>query len=189
MKKNRNVYLRVGLVLTCLMLLFALLGAFMALGSCGSTGGSDIQAQPTEEAAQTVAAENVPTEELGAFEVLPEEANAVFNRVINAAKSTYPKDSGMKRQYGYRGVEEVNGQRCYLFSVYDFDEDDICTKVGDFAGSVSGDMIFALNADKGVYEEIINEAAAQSWSAGRELKEVKSKLQNATRPAAESLRK
>lgn len=52
------------------------------------------------------------------FETVPDDANASFNYVIETSRSLYKNGNG-KRLYGYLGTEKVNNKNCYVFSIYE----------------------------------------------------------------------
>lgn len=120
-----------------------LAGVMIGMVSCGNKEKEDdiskidpqIDASVTTDAAQ---------EEKGSFKELPDEANGAFNTVINAAKNAYPVSAGFARQYGYKGTEQVNGEDCYLFSVYDFADDSRSIKVGEFAKAVGSESVYCM---------------------------------------------
>ena len=123
-----------------------LIGALSAVTACSNKADAEPTASEIEEnisSAQTVT--NAANDERVHFQELPEEANAAFNTVINTAKDVCPVKKGVNRQYGYKGTKTVEGIECYLFSVYDFDDDEKSVKVGDFAKAVNDNIIYQLS--------------------------------------------
>ncbi len=163
-----------------------LAGIMCPLAACGASD-TDMEAAITAPVTEEQTENRIP--ETAAFEILPEEANGVFNHVITAAKNTYPLADGAKRQYGYKGKDIINGEECYLFSVYDSDDNGKSFKIAEIAGSVNGSSVYTLNSETSVFEELeLTKAVQSSWSSKGSLKTVKVKMQSATRLAAESLK-
>lgn len=128
-----------------------LAGVMVGISSCAFKGEGSVSDNETSNKAQAVVTDAVKDDRAKLCE-LPEEANGAFNTIINTVKKICPLEKGMNRQYGYKGLEKVGDADCYLFSVYDFDEDNSSVKVGDFAKAVEGEMIYKLVGSN--YEQV-----------------------------------
>ena len=163
-----------------------LIGALSAMIACSNKADAEPTASEIEEnitSAQTVT--NVANDERVHFQELPEEANAAFNTVINTAKEIFPVEKGINRQYGYKGTKTVEGIECYLFSVYDFDDDEKSVKVGDFAKAVNDNVIYKLS-DTGVQKLEISKDK-YTLTLSKKSKTAENMLINSTARAAEKI--
>ena len=166
-----------------LILTLVLAGVMVGISSCAfkeeKTTGSD-----DSQSAQTVVTDAVK-DDRAQFQPLPDEANSAFNTVIGAVKKISPLENGINRQYGYKGKEKVGDIECYLFSVYDFDEDNSSVKVGDFAKAVSEDIVYKL--DGGSFEEIELTDETVTLKLSESSDKSKKMLKNAATLAAQKL--
>ena len=61
-----------------------------------------------------------------------------------------------KRLYGYTGTKTVNKKNCYIFVIYD-KNDDVLTKVATVAAEVASDKLYVLDDETGSAEKINTE--------------------------------
>ena len=167
-----------------LIVTLVLAGVLVGISSCAFKEEKTGLEQETAQNVQTVVTDAVK-DDRAKFQPLPDEANGAFNTVINTVKSISPLASGMNRQYGYKGKEKVGEVECYLFSVYDFDEDNSSIKVGDFAKAIDEDIVYKLDGDS--FEEIepVTESVTLTLSNSGDTS--KKMLKNAAALAAEKI--
>ena len=101
------------------------------------------------------------------FEVVPATASDSFNYMIEACKKVYPNNQG-KRLYGYLGTEKVKGANCFIFSIYE-ENDDKHSEVATVAVEPNSFDMFALNSATGKYEKLVipndeSSAAETEWA-------------------------
>lgn len=87
----------------------------MILSSCASIA-NDSDSRTTQTTAMT---QNYTIPSRETFAELPEEQVSTLDYAIEAVDNKFPKESGIKRYYGYMGEETVDGGRCFVFGVYD----------------------------------------------------------------------
>ena len=151
-----------------LVMTLVIAGVMINMVSCGNKDVS-VEKQADINDVSSAVTTDATQNERDSFEELPEDANGAFNMVINAAKNAYPVSAGFSRQYGYKGTKKVNGEKCYLFSVYDFVDDVNSVKVGEFAKSIENDVIYCKadgSKDFKVMENI-SSTMDLSFSVGR----------------------
>ena len=78
--------------------------------------------------AQTEVTDEVPDEttslpDRSTLEKIPDEAVDSFNQVVDVCKEIYPLAEKTKRLYGYTGTKTVNKKNCYIFVIYDKNDD------------------------------------------------------------------
>ena len=166
-----------------LIVTLVIAGVMVGISSCAFKEEKTTSGENTANNAQTVIADAVK-EDRANFQELPEEANDAFNTVINAVKTVSPLEKGMNRQYGYKGKEKVDGIECYLFSVYDFDEDNSSVKVGEFAKAVDEELVYKLG-DTGF--EMLELAPEKTLTLSNKGDAAKNMLKNGAALAAEKI--
>ena len=57
-----------------------------------------------------------------------------------------------KKLYGYTGTKTVNKKNCYIFVIYD-KNDDVLTKVATVAAEVASDKLYVLDDETGSAEK------------------------------------
>lgn len=159
-------------------------GVMVGISSCAFKEEKTTPVDETADNAQTIVTDAVKDDRAQLCE-LPEEANDAFNTVINAVKNISPLEKGMNRQYGYKGKQDINGAECYLFSVYDFDEDNSSVKVGEFAKEVTGEAVYKVS-DSGC-EQIELSPENEKLTLSKSGNTSKKMLKNAAALAAEKV--
>ena len=101
------------------------------------------------------------------FEVAPATASDSFNYMIEATKKVYPDNQG-KRLYGYLGTEKVKGVNCFVFSIYE-ENDDRHSEVATVAVDPKSFNMFSLNPTTNKYESLVipndeSSAAETEWA-------------------------
>ena len=96
-----------------------------------------------------------------------DEAVDSFNQVVDVCKEIYPLAEKTKRLYGYTGTKTVNKKNCYIFVIYD-KNDDVLTKVATVAAEVASDKLYVLDDETGSAEKINTEdvktQSTESWA-------------------------
>lgn len=97
------------------------------------------------------------------FIEIPKTAMDSFNYISAAAKVIYDDVSG-KWMYGYKGVQEINGNACHVFTVYT--ENDVeSTKVGTIAKAQDSDKLYLFDDVSGTYSKAsFAEKKDDSWA-------------------------
>lgn len=107
-----------------LFIIAAAVCTMLVCASCGnaSSGNENVNLTNSEAAVENDSVNdnnNVSVlPDKSKFETVPEDANASFNYVIESSKTLYKNSSG-KRLYGYLGTEKVSNKNCYVFSIYE----------------------------------------------------------------------
>lgn len=166
-----------------LIVTLVLAGVMVGISSCAFKE-EKTPADETQQTAQTVVTDAVK-DDRELFQPLPDDANGAFNTVINTVKKIIPPDSGCNRQYGYKGIDKVDGVDCYIFSAYDFDKDNSSVKVGDFAKAVDKDVVYKLTASG--YEELEPVTETVTLTLTKKGDTSKKMLNNAATLAAEKV--
>ena len=96
--------------------IFLTLTLALSLTSCAGIANDD-NSRSTEATTAMTKNYTIPSRET--FAELPEEQVNSLDYVIEAVDNKYPKESGIKRYYGYMGEEVVDGSKCFVFGVYD----------------------------------------------------------------------
>ena len=70
-----------------------------------------------------------------------------------------------KRLYGYTGTKTVNKKNCYIFVIYD-KNDDVLTKVATVAAEVASDKLYVLDDESAekINTEDVKTQSTESWA-------------------------
>lgn len=85
------------------------------------------------------------------YSEVPDEAVDLFNTVSQISKKIFCDADG-KWMYGYKGVEKIYDQDCYVFSVYT-ENDDSSDKIGIVAIAEISKKVYVLNEATGAFEK------------------------------------
>lgn len=137
------------------------LSAAALMCSCGSVDSDKKSAEKAEKSDVVTTAPDdeavtetftLPSRET--FAKVPDEAAQSFDYVIKSVKKSYPvSEKGATRLYGYLGEEDINECKCYIFAVYD-KNDDVHTEVATVAVTEDSSEIYVYNNELSVYEAL-----------------------------------
>ena len=141
-----------------LMIAVAIVCTMFALPACGKNADNKTEnnvnlTNNDVTTAQTEVSDEVPDEttslpDRSTLEKIPDEAVDSFNQVVDVCKEIYPLAEKTKRLYGYTGTKTVNKKNCYIFVIYD-KNDDVLTKVATVAAEVASDKLYVLDDETG----------------------------------------
>lgn len=160
-----------------LMIAVAIVCTMFAFPSCGKNADNKTEnnvnlTNNDVTTAQTEVTDEVPDEttslpDRSTLEKIPDEAVDSFNQVVDVCKEIYPLAEKTKRLYGYTGTKTVNKKNCYIFVIYD-KNDDVLTKVATVAAEVASDKLYVLDDETGSAEKINTEdvktQSTESWA-------------------------
>ena len=116
-----------------LMIAVAIVCTMFALPACGKNADNKTEnnvnlTNNDVTTAQTEVSDEVPDEttslpDRSTLEKIPDEAVDSFNQVVDVCKEIYPLAEKTKRLYGYTGTKTVNKKNCYIFVIYDKNDD------------------------------------------------------------------
>jgi hypothetical protein len=115
----------------------------------------------TEVAVDSSEAEQTSAFDGTDFKEIPETASKPFNYLIEAVSDEYPSE-GDKRLYGYIGTEKINGESCYMFTVYDV-ADDVKNEVVNAAVSGDSSRVYIYDSENERYT-ILKCKKIQTWA-------------------------
>ena len=149
-----------------LMVAVAIVCTMFAFPACGKNADNKTEnnvnlTNNDVTTAQTEVSDEVPDEttslpDRSTLEKIPDEAVDSFNQVVDVCKEIYPLAEKTKRLYGYTGTKTVNKKNCYIFVIYD-KNDDVLTKVVTVAAEVASDKLYVLDDETGSAEKINTE--------------------------------
>ena len=160
-----------------LMIAVAIVCTMFAFPACGKNADNKTEnnvnlTNNDVTTAQTEVTDEVPDEntslpDRSTLEKIPDEAVDSFNQVVDVCKEIYPLAEKTKRLYGYTGTKTVNKKNCYIFVIYD-KNDDVLTKVATVAAEVASDKLYVLDDETGSAEKINTEdvktQSTESWA-------------------------
>ena len=153
-----------------LMIAVAIVCTMFALPACGKNADNKTEnnvnlTNNDVTTAQTEVSDEVPDETTS----LPDRSTLekIPDQVVDVCKEIYPLAEKTKRLYGYTGTKTVNKKNCYIFVIYD-KNDDVLTKVATVAAEVASDKLYVLDDETGSAEKINTEdvktQSTESWA-------------------------
>ena len=116
------------------------------------------EAAQLDPAEQKVVVDELPDK--SEFEKIPDEAVESFNSATRKLSTYVPVEKKAKRLYGYVGIENLEGQDCCVFCVYDKKKKETLY-VGKAACGLEGEELYL---DTGAGYELVEIDETPSWA-------------------------
>lgn len=150
----------VYLIIACTLMMFSACEKQADLSAVKAIDNIDQQSLSDEESSKETFINEISKE---SYTEIPEEATEALNSVAEISKEIYPDADG-KWMYGYNGKEKINGEDCYVFTVYTETEDS-GNKLGVIARATKSGNIYSIDEDAGTYKKIpANVEFENTWS-------------------------